>query len=787
MFTQLRETAMTFINTDEATGDLNVSSLVGSQGKVLKDNIEPAVKKIVSDLNATGSALQTSLQSFSDDLNASFDGVITSINHRFSALNQIIDANSSTANWGPFTTSSGDKISHTYTIATDTNVSTGTFTINNQTLTIVNQKGTNSDELKSLSANGAIAFSGTGYDLNVTTLSFDGTKASLSANGTLTGKDNAKMELTTLTIELDASTHTNREASITNPSIDFNGTISTNGRSLNGTLSLRETGATLTGSYTGAKDEPSFQGKVSLNSSFNAFMDDLENHAFDKSDGALTMVTLHDGSKHLVYGIHPDTQNGSFEDNTTAKVETNISYLSLKYIGQSSSTSVECKTTQTQSYSNDNGHKEYRSNTGEVSCADENNNSVTVEVLYPRGNQIIATIDGVDHVVQRVDYYGYYNEDSRLFDIDFVNGDMLWIGSNGETKLDGQVVNLSNIRTGNPVKNVMDRNLNFLAEGTLTHGNKKLTASFGLDQVDTQTRIVAQNLELTDGTSFVKVGELSAKVLKTTFIKKIIPSDNNQHFYPKNPFYQLESYTYTFNNRKNNNHADEFDPTNDLEDAKLSGLELSITDKSKKVLSLKADFSLTNVGGKIFSTFDGEYTYRTAKFVGHIDTSNVKLVETQKSHQCGPNPDDMCTDNDTEPYGIVSVFGSVEANGFMPFTITATADRKLNADGNETVDVYGLFTRNSSYKLGIRAQYLKSETTSVTTKKTLVELGDTYGVLGNLKNTNTYTDATGKEADTDPSLYIKDSAGTSLAKYGKDATGNSMEIIYSDKTVETLF
>lgn len=741
---QIRETALTFANDNEATGDLNTSTILGNQVTMIDEKIQPAVEDVASDINVTMNALQNSLEAFGDDLNASFDGVLTSIEDRMNAIDAARaytdDTNTS---WTSVTAT--DNVSYTSTENTASNTATEVITFNGQTVTaVIEIDGPPSSITKS----GTLSLSGTSYDLNVTSLDFNGTHASLAASGLLTGT-NGTMNLETLAIEMDMTFGNDGPDSLQNPNVDFNGTISANGRSVNGALSVTDGGLSIEGRYTGATGEPVVNGSLALSAQVNPFLNDLTSNAFENSEvgsyAPLMMVTLSDGSKHFVLGV--------------AAVDTTT--YSLYAQGIDTTTPITCKRTFTNIFDENKGYGE----SNIVNCTDSLNAPVALSVYHGYDDQILVTINGEEKLINDAFFDGngmHYNldgYDSELY-IDYFTGQLM---------MDGQAVTVTNAKQV-PRKNPMDRDFSLSANGSIEHGTTKISANVGVKQIGNTTTVGATDLEITNGESFAKVAELSASVKKDM----ILGDDNNDHYYS-----QFESYTRYYDNNDDDNGGDDF---NNFIAAKLVGAQISITDINGTALSIEADISMTNADA-ITAVFDGSYSYGGTIFVGHVDT-NFVLQEVTETYQCGLTEYDLCTDTYDEPYGHVSVFGSVENSlGFEPFTITATAEHKTD----NSIEAYALFTRGSGYELGMHATFSKTETDTIETDTAVVNLADNRGVIGTLNNTNTYDKTTNVETEGDGTLYIKDSAGSDLGAYGANATSNDWEIVYSDDTTETLF
>jgi len=744
MFNQLRESAMTFASDDESTGELNVSTILGTQEDAIDKHIEPALEAIGSDLNITTNALDASVEAFGDDLNASFDGVMQSINDRLSAINDFADTKEDNETWTK-TLSNGDSWAHTYTKDSSGN-KTETFSLNNQTITVVSESSNDTNELKSISTNGAIALKGDGYDLSLSTLSLSNSQVSLKASGSITGANGAEMTLNALDMTIGINPE---NENISNPSIKFDGIISANSRSLEGSLLVTNKSITLEGNYTGANGEPRFNGKIITTLDLAGLLNDENSNAFDTSwvdsYSPLIMATV-DDTKGFVYAYSEKDYSSIYDTNTSRYIGNKSSY--EMYV-QGVQDPITCTIENRRLYKGSNDYSIGNQNI--VECE----NNTTLELYYGSDKQIFVTIDGKEELV-RDTWNGY-----RGLNIQLESDNIHSVYSSGNTLKSWtdsgeRNVSITKVRYG-VLKDPFDRDLSLSVEGTLTHGSKVINAKVGLQNTGTLVKLYASNLELNDGTNFAKVAELSIAVAKKVVLSELV----NDHGYSTGQS-RFENYTYYYNYQDNESN-DEFE---DLKSVKLLGAKISITDATGETLNVDADVRVLNAD-TIQVVFDGKYTYRNSVFEGHIDT-DFRELKREETYQCGPSIEDVCTSTYSELLGTLNIKGTIEANGFMPFGITATATSRVQDEG----DVYGLFTRGDTYKLGFHAvsKYDKSTDTETTS----IKITDSNGVIGTQESTNKV-------------LNVTNSAGTSLATYGEDETGNDWEIKYSDDSTETLF
>ncbi|MEA1983635.1 MAG: hypothetical protein U9N39_08815, partial [Campylobacterota bacterium] len=747
MFTQLRETTLTFVDLENM--ETNSSTIVGSQINTVETKLQPAVENIVSGFEASATEMESSLESFTSSIEADFNTTVHSITDRIEALTRQTEQYNHEQNWT--VTTDLDTLSHSY--VNNSGTTTDTFTLNSQSITLVGKKEENGDTApEALSTSGAIAFAGTGYSLNITSLSFDGTKALIQANGKITGENDAEMSLTTLKLSVDADTSINDFNMFQNPEAMFEGAITTGGRTLNGSLALYENAtSTLSGSYIGLSTEPSFDGNVTLTGSLNSLIDDSANNkgSYVDSWNPLLMVTV-DGKESLATswtefnytsGATPEDGNGNY-----------VYYHTNSYIVNTQDGNVTCDINQSENivYNHEYGYYQGAGYSNSVTCSDD----ATLIPYYTTSDKITVDVNGEEKVVDNAWYNwdSIYDETSgeylynRTLKIHFANDGETYSDENGILFLDGEAITISNVQITER-KNLFDRTFDFKVAGEFTHGSKKVAASFGIDR-GAESKLFAQDIEITDGVSFVKVDELSVVLQDDEFLKRLDMTGGDDYYYYGEDHSQFENYYVEYNNVYYDNSDDDLDLKKVLS-AKLENLQVSLADTEADALTLDANVSIEN-RANISISLDGSYEYKTTKFSGHIDANGL-LTEL--------------ADGETEVIGVANVSGSVESNGFAPFDIVTMA----KFSENESADIYSLFTRGGTYQLGARFVKVADSVT--------LNLADSNGVFGSYQGTT----------EDSMAITVTDKDANKLADFGEATTGNSWEIKYTDNSSETLF
>ncbi len=731
MFTQLRETAVTFVDLDNPED--NSSTILGGQIDLLKTKIEPATKNITTDFENSATAAQNSLDAFGTSLETNFKPVVDAIIQRIDDLS--VQTENFTYDQAWSVSANGDTLSHTFAKDSVTGIETEVITFNGQSITMVYTPKANGDVMPTaMSTSGEIAFSGEGYSLHLTTLSLANKKAILKANGTIDGKNSAKMTLSSFDLTSDLDTMIDNINMVQNLKVTFDGTILSDARTLHGTLALNEgTASIMEGSYTGLTGEPSFNAKVTLNGSLNSFLDDVaqyNNASWISSSDALVMVKFADKHESFV-----TSYTGQF---VTYDPMQNANEYKFTLTTQSGETAV-CNVTR---------RSDYYQYENRVNCE----NGVVLNTYYTNDGKVTALIGGVEKVVENAwtqySFNGVQSEYTQI--LSFYNEGTTYHAQNGDLALNGEKITITALSL-TPSKNLFDRTFDFKFEGTMIDGAKKIAATLGLNN-GTTTKIYAQNIELTDGTSFVKADEFNAVLPNAYFVAEANDLSKNE----QNPMGSLfENYTVVYEHNDNQNELD----AQQIISAAIDNLKVSISDVDKNALTLDADVSYDVTNNITTAVFDGKYNYKTTTFSGHIDVK-------------GNN-----ASNENEITGTANAYGSVASNGFKPFSLITN----LVVTPNQGIDGYTLFSRDAAYEVGIHLTHGYNATTEIDTID--VEIGDSKGVLGNYHMLYRASDG----ADNRPIFNVTNKDGASLATYGEGANGNEWEIKYSDNSSETLF
>ncbi len=756
--TQIRESVNSFIDINIDNQEDNNATIVGSQVSLITTKIQPAADAIASDFNASVAALENSVTAFGDSLETNFAAVFGSYNEltdvhtpglietRLDAIDLAIGDKNETSNWS-VTSSLGDTLAHTYNKVNTTVTETWTF---NGTTIRASWEDSENGGINSITTSGEIQFSGTGYDLNITSLDFTSDRAVFKANGTIDGLNNSKMTLTALDISFDFNeTEANKDSAnmLDNIEATFDGTIVSSGRTLEGSLVISESVSgdnQMIGSYTGATGEPSFEGTLTLDVSLDdvkTLIDDDHDENWHIDPNALLMVTYDDGVKSFVasynreynsftqsYDYKLNTQNGNF---LICNTRSNYEEESYKHI---------------------------------VSCS-----GGSVEAFYGDEKVITLTVNGAEYIVRSASNYWNGSVSNIYISNGYIYSDMgtLYIDvyGDGEGYTEATITDIS-IRD---TYSVAEMNADFSFSGAITHGTKVIRATVGYQSLGNSSdmTIMAENVAIEDGTNFVKFDSL-------VLTAKNLMNDDSNYNYSNFENYSVD-YSYDEGEDKFSNFTS----------VSLNNFAVSITDEDNKVLTFDADLTYTLSSISDYAvTFNGVYSYDDTVFTGVVDAAG-----------------NMNTENI-----VFSVSGDVEASGFEPFSI-AIAGSVMG----ETIDAYALYTRGLDYKLGLSLVETYNEVDYTYT--TVVNLADSNGVMSEIVKTwanmhvtriegatcyvhigdnhTTEVEMLCSEVDTyndsSDTIILTDKDDTQLADFGEDATGNNWEISYSDGTSETLF
>jgi hypothetical protein len=738
MFAQLRETAMTFVDTSD-NGDTNTSTIVGSQIDTINTKLNPAMETISSDFNDSVSALNTSVEAFTNAIDTDFNTTITTISDRIDALNTQIDDNNYTddENWS--VSANSDTLEHNVT--DDGDVVTEVYTFNNQTITIKQYKN---DDNGPFYINGAVDVSGSGYDLTVSNMNFSNNHVLFQAHGTLTGDNGASMDLSQLDIESDLNTSIEAINGIQNINVDFNGTITAAGRTLEGLLSTDGIHTILSGVYTGASGEPSLDGKITLNTGLNSLLDAIaiEGSTYVSAWTPILVAQMSNGDKSLVIS-YQDT--GSTSDDN-GSVESNIREYNLT---TQSGNEIICDVNRSHAYyTNVNNDKIYTDVNNSVTCQD----GVTLLPYYTEDGRITAKVNGVTMIIKDA-WMDNQNNVQRL-KIHFDNDSDTYYDGNGALSLNGEAITVTDVNL-TEAPDLFARNFDVEFQGVINDADKKIAATVGITKGLT-SKIYAKNIEISDASNVVTLKELSMTLTNKEFLNFTQSQDNYQSRS------EFENYYVDYQSRDNNSGDFNFE---NIQDVTLGGLQVTLLDTDNNALNVDANLSYVN-GTDIFANFDGHYDYNGASFDGHIDT-NVTATDF----------------SDESVYsGTANVNGFIEANGFAPFNVLTTAI--FSGDINSSsVDVYTLFTRDNNYQVALHVlDVIADKNTANITESVTIHLGDTNGVLGSYSITANKGDSVSKGT-----MHITNKNGDDLATVGEATNGNNWEIQYADGSAETLF
>jgi hypothetical protein len=655
MFNHIRETANTFI---DSNNNNNTSTIVGSQAHMITDSIQPEVEKIANSFKDSSTELETSTTAFSNSLEPNFKRVFDTISDRMKAIDTAIKNKKNDENWNTETAGS-DIISHTYS-KNSKNIVTQTITFNGTTSTIKyddSNNTTNNDDdnfdLISVSTNKAIELKGYGYDLNVTTLSFNGTKAMFKATGTITGSSDSFMNLNALDISLDIDKEQTDVKFLQNIEAKFDGKIVSSGKILTGVLTISEANKniTLSGAYND-NDKIKFDGKITA----NIDIDDLKDMD-DKTDwvdpDSLVMITDENGTKSFVksYTYTYNYSNQAYSHTFTTQ----------------NNTSVTC-TVKNESIQNTN--RSYIGNKNTFSCP----TNVKVTPYYKKSDDdmLVAIVDGKEMIIESAWTNWNYNVGTQHIDFKGDNKGETYI-SNNKLMLDNKEITITDIKIIKQ-KGINDIAFDLSANGTLTHNNNKIKATIGVkkDKISNTATIYANNIEISSDKDFVKIAKLE--------VANKLKDDNNNHYKHSS----FENYTYYYDRDDNND--------DEILSFNIDDISVNIIGSNNKALKFDADVMYSHDSAQNEKVnFNGTYSYDGTSFKGIVDASGNKEFNTVSF----------------DISGIIT-----PKAGFIPFSIAVAG-----SVSEDSVDAYGLFTRgvNDAYKLGIKVSSNDDNTTTIQT------------------------------------------------------------------------
>ncbi len=557
LFTQLREAANSLYN-DENSQDQ--TTIIGQQSKLISDKVEPVVESIASDLDNTVIALEDSFTAFDTSIEGNFDSVLNILFNRMANLDaemQIVE-----------------------------NGNTTTVSFNGATIVSVDNAGEEND---SVTTTGDIIISDTDYNITITKLNYNGTKMSMKANGTITGINNSSMTLTDMDISFDID-HTQTDSrEFQNIEINYDGTTVSGGRTFRGQMTVSESDINnnkFIGTFTGLSGEPIFEGIIAA----KVNLDDIkELEGYDDIWlWSNSLITLTDtvGKTEFLTKSYGDYNNGSINFETqsfNASCTTTASYIS--------------------EVTKDN-----------TSCANYVLNIYNTDMLYDKVVKI--DIDNKTYPINSVWYQNIENGSSTYYH-------SMYISNFGEIDFNPQNsnyqanFNYSDFRI-EELKSIDDFNADISFDGTITDGTKQMKLTLGAKTFESNNLevVYGQNIEITDGDSFIKIDNL-----------------------------QLT--------KKKNIDEDIFG----LMD--LQGFAISIKDHDGNDMTIDANISVSNTlteDNEIY--FDGVYSYNGTTFTGKASGVENSLKDTQS----------------------FKLEGSIVANGFEPFGVQVVGASTNEAD-----------------------------------------------------------------------------------------------------------
>jgi len=715
MFAQLRETVVTFVDVENEN---NTSTILGSQFDTIETKIKPAVEAIADDFADSANALSSAFEAFGVDVENDFNATLSAINSRIDALLSQTDGYDYEQNWS--VTAGSDTLSRT--LSQSGTLDTEVFTFNGTILTIVTDVNTEGDRVPT-SVSGSLLLSDTGYNINITSLSFVNNQAIVQVVGTVEGDNGATISLSgdvNLTVDLSVDNINMFQ----NPTIALDTNVTAGRRFFRGKVDVSVASTHLFGAFVSLPSEPNFRGSIDLGTNFNTLVDTVANKVESdvNSWNPLLMVEFSDGNKSFVTKY---SESGNW-DNKLWSFTTH------------DGSSVECNEVTTY-----NPH----SQSHQVSCS----NGETLHPYYTNSDEKITLIlDDATEMIVGGTWTNWTGSENEVR-IHIKHEDETYVNGAGQLEYDGQIITIADIRVET---NVDEKSLTYDLEfnGELAHGTKSIEADFGIYR-GVESEIFAEELLITDGTSSASAELLNIVMSNLNYMNMVTDNEDSYHY--NGGYSRFESYILDYNNYNN---ADDngFNPQNILE-LNVADVRLSLTDTDGTVLSVDGNLTYQN-RTTTSSTFDGSYSYGTTTFVGHAD-ADVTLTETNTT---------------TEVIGTSNVSAEIASNGFEPFGINIMT----TFSANHGVDSYAIFHRGVSYELGLHVVNMENNDSQTIT----TTIGDNNGVLGTMVYAE---DEHGHSTNT--GLVVKDVNGTDLATYGEDVNGNNWEIVYSNGDSETLF
>lgn len=691
MINQLRQSVVSFVDFDNIA---NSNTIVGNQYTLLETNIKPQVDNILADFNTSATSLQTSVESFSMGL-SNFDMVLGEVDARLRAISEAISINDRgfESSWS-FTTPYpyNDTLSKAFTRHNDTSA-TEVLTLNGQSITIIwNIDGDNA-EVTRVDHSGDMIFNGNGYSLTITDFRLEDSSVVINGSGHINGANNSSMTLANLSITSDVVAENDGAINmIQNLNANFDGTIVSNGRTLQGKLSILGSSQILEGIYTGSNNEPTVSGKITLNTSMNTLINDV---AFNDQAisgmmwSPLVMVNFSDGTKSMMTSYsqnwYYDEENNSIHTLTinTANGQTTSCNLEYEYLTDSYSQTINC--------ANGASLTTYKTSDGIISL-DTNQGELFVGSAWTN--------------------YSFDNNQSTYTQ-------KLWLSNlyeetyfeNGKIMLNGNELIVNDI-TMLPTREIFDREFNIAFDGNIIHNSKRIEAKFGINKELDKVKFYGSDLLITDGVNSINIDKVGFDLSNDEFFR-VMRSE---------PDYHMSHYHYSYFENYTVNYGDHYHyfyeneraevNSNEILSASLQGFGAIVKDSQNYTLGILADIKYSNINNKKSVVFDGSYNYKNSEFEGYIAYFGQVI--------------------DNEDVGTANVFGKISSNGFVTFDINTYIDFKAN---NE-LEAVGLFRRGESYQVGIKV-------VSNDTNNTII-LGDNKGVFGTYESSNRILNLTNK-------------------------------------------
>lgn len=615
LFSTLRTTAKSFLDEDE-NGNIDSSTIVGIQDGILKEKVKPEVENFVNRLETSADNVTALASAFGDSIETNFKTTVDALGERLDLISAILDSQVEDASWGPQETTAGDIVSQTYTL-NESNQSIKVITITNQDTSKANIQITITEDIleeEIVSVNikeGDNVFKDINYDLKIKSLSFDDNAGiKFKFLGSINGENNSNMNLTDLSISLDFNENSNKDnaSSFENISFVFDGQINSDGRVLNGSLTLDESDSSknaIAGKLVGLENEPTIEGVLKADINMDAMkesIDDEDDSINNWSWGTLALFSYEvDGERKYFIEIDREESKNKYTYGDVANISTK-SFISTLHDGSKLNCEKEEK-------SNNLIYGQY---TQKMNCTVSNVKDGTSQTQATNVQRhkiyedYIVDVTLSNQQKAKLKFSGYNNN------INLVNEDGHYIGSLDsdtynvylwETQEKVTVADIS-IRKAKLFENISNK---FTLTAKVTDGNNV----FSIEELLVSQKALAKesvasikNLSVTDGLHTISV-EHAALIFNT-------------ELYDANMTKKFDGTEYVYNEYEWDDYK-----SDTLKEALLKGFKADLKiDEKDFVINADLDLHFDKNEDLKEAIFDGLYSYDGTSLNGLIEIKN---------------------------------------------------------------------------------------------------------------------------------------------------------------------